>query len=253
MTELVSMHDSTQREENMARILSAEQMKNIAKKRPKTLVVEVAEKIREMIFKREFALGEMLSEEQIAASMKISRTPVREAFSLLQLQGLITILPQRGSFVFTMGADDLGELIQYRLILEQQALTLAINVDRPNATARLNEVLEQLTQAKRQEDPLTYAEADTLFHEVFFEYCGNHYLRQAYEIVSGKIAALRTHLAEPLQIQNNPSYEEHMQMTKAFSRGELTQALEILRRHILVMEDNYKQALATLEERRQQG
>lgn len=232
----------------MARILSAEQMKNIAKKRPKSLVIDVAEKIRSMIFKREFRLGEMLSEEQIAASMNISRTPVREAFSLLQLEGLIVILPQRGSFVFTIGPEDLGELIQYRLILEQQALTLAINFDLFTARDRLNEILKLLAAAKRQEDPLAYAEADTMFHDVFFDYCGNHYLKQAYAIAAGKIAALRTHLSEPLEIHNNPSYEEHIQITEAFSKGDLSRALSILTRHIVVMEENYKKALVAIEE-----
>ncbi len=232
----------------MARILSAEQMKTIARKRPKSLVVDVAETIRSMIFRREFKLGEMLSEEQIAASMNISRTPVREAFSMLQLEGLIVILPQRGSFVFTIGSDDLGELIQYRLILEQQAMTLAINYDLVNARNSLSDILKLLAEAKSLNDPLAYAEADTRFHEVFFDYCGNHYLKQAYAMASGKIAALRAHLSEPLEIHKKPSYEEHNQIAEAFGKGDLSRALDILTRHIVVMEDNYKKALVALEQ-----
>ena len=232
----------------MARILSAEQMKNIAKKRPKSLVVDVAETIRKMIFRREFKLGEMLSEEQIAASMNISRTPVREAFSMLQLEGLIVILPQRGSFVFTIGPEDLEELIQYRLILEQQALTLAINYDLVNARNTLNDILKLLAKAKTENDPLAYAAADSKFHDVFFAYCGNHYLKQAYAMASGKISALRAHLSEPLEIHNKPSYEEHIQITEAFSKGDLSRALDILNRHIVVMEENYKKALVALEQ-----
>ncbi len=232
----------------MGTTLSARRMKNIAINRPKPLSAIVAERIKQMIFRREFELGEMLSEEQIASSMNVSRTPVREAFYLLQLQGLITILPQRGSFVFNLDSEDLEALVQYRLILETQAAPLAIVHDPVNAAAKLYKAISLLTTARDTDDVIAYAEADTMFHNVFFDFCGNHYLKEAHEMASGRLAALRAHLSKPLQVHRGSTFFDHIEIADLFSKGKLNEALEILSQHISAMSINYKKALVALEE-----
>ena len=60
---------------------------------------QVADILRKRIISGDLANGEKLSERQISAELNISTTPVKEAFRLLQAEGLIYTLPRKGSFV----------------------------------------------------------------------------------------------------------------------------------------------------------
>lgn len=221
-------------------------MKAISISRPKSLAAIVAERLREAIMSAELSLGEMLSEEKIAASMNVSRTPVREALTMLQLQGLITIVPQRGSFVFKPDSEDLGALVQYRLMLEREAAQLAMKNNPVRAAAALGRIVAQMKNASETDDLQIYAQADNQFHNVFFEFCENHYLSQAYEIAGGRIAALRAHLSFPLEMHRGRTLIEHIEIAEAFERGDLKTALAVLEVHITNMEENYGKALAAL-------
>ena len=76
-------------------------MRPLEQNRRPSLASIAAEKIREAIVTGEAGLGETLSEDRLAVSLGVSRTPVREALTALQLQGLINILPQREASSFT--------------------------------------------------------------------------------------------------------------------------------------------------------
>ncbi|HYI73318.1 MAG TPA: winged helix-turn-helix domain-containing protein, partial [Skermanella sp.] len=69
-------------------------------RKPPSMALQVADRIRNAIILAEFDLGEALSEDSLAAAMGISRTPVREALRLLQTEGLVTVVPKSGTFVF---------------------------------------------------------------------------------------------------------------------------------------------------------
>ena len=59
---------------------------------------------------------------QSAAALNVSRTPVRDALTALQLQGLIDVRPQSGSFVFMLSEEDVAELAEFRRVMELTAL-----------------------------------------------------------------------------------------------------------------------------------
>ena len=215
--------------------------------RPKSLAVLVAERLREAIFRAELALGEALSEEKIATAMNVSRTPVREALTLLQLQGLITIIPQSGSFVFKPDVQDMAELVQYRLMLETQADPMALAHDPAGARAALERAIRSMVKARQKGDALQYADADRMFHNVFFDYCGNHYVREAYEICSGRVTALRAHLSGALEMHRDRTFAEHQRIAEAFADGDRDALVEALGGHIGAMTDNYTRALGALK------
>lgn len=206
----------------------------------------VADRLKDAICKTEIGLGEILSEEKIASAMNVSRTPVREAFTLLQAQGLINIYPQRGTVVFKPDAEDIRALVQYRLMIETQAARMTLAHDPAHAQAKLTKAVTMMDLAREGGDALLYAEADNLFHSTFIDHCGNHYVREGYEICAGRIAALRAHLSRPLEMCRNQSYNEHTEMLDAFSKGDGDKVIAILREHVANMEGNYIKALAFL-------
>ncbi|MEP3438006.1 MAG: GntR family transcriptional regulator [Hoeflea sp.] len=211
--------------------------------RPKSLAVIVADRLRAAICRAEIGLGEVLSEETIASAMNVSRTPVREAFTLLQAQGLINIYPQRGTVVFRPDAEDIRALVQYRLMIETQAAKITMAHDPVHAQAKLSKAVAMMTKARESEDALLYAVADDLFHRAFIEHCGNHYVREGYETCASRIAALRAHLSSPLEMYRNQTFNEHVEMLEAFIAADEETLVAILREHISNMEGNYIRAL----------
>ncbi|MGA1289343.1 MAG: GntR family transcriptional regulator, partial [Rubrivivax sp.] len=85
-----------------------------------TLAVQLADRLREAIMRGDFTLGEALSELKLASAFGVSRTPVREALTTLQREGLIDIRPQSGSFVFLPSEEDVAELAEFRSMVEVQ-------------------------------------------------------------------------------------------------------------------------------------
>ena len=73
-----------------------------------SLTDEIADIVRERILKGEYEIGEKIKENQIATELRVSRTPIREAFKLLENEGLIDYIPNRGCFAkgFTKGHGD---------------------------------------------------------------------------------------------------------------------------------------------------
>lgn len=218
-------------------------MKSSPIDRPQPLAAIVADRLRASILNCDVALGEALSEEKIATAMGVSRTPVREALTLLQMQGLIVILPRRGSFVFKPSQQDLRSLVEYRLNLE--LLTARWAVERaPVALHRaLSTCLKSMEKARASDNSRAYAEADTGFHNAFFDYCGNALFVEAFQIVAGRLAALRAHLSDQLGLHRQKTFEEHQKMVDAAGRRDIDGLCALLRSHIEAMEPNYADAL----------
>ena len=70
---------------------------------------------------------ERITEGSVAARLGLSRTPVREAFGVLAAEGLIVVVPQRGSFVSQLSIEDILEIYQVRTPLECMAARIAAN------------------------------------------------------------------------------------------------------------------------------
>ena len=98
-------------------------------RRTQSLAHLVTEQIRDLIITDKLALGEQLSEGDLAAELRVSRTPVREAFQRLEMEGLVEIQPQRGAFVFQFDVTELREICELREILEVGAFRMAVARD----------------------------------------------------------------------------------------------------------------------------
>ena len=77
---------------------------------PRALYEEVAEQLRQRIFRRELEPGSWIDELKIAEEYGISRTPLREALKVLAAEGLVTMKPRRGSYVTEVSETDLKDV-----------------------------------------------------------------------------------------------------------------------------------------------
>ena len=199
--------------------------------RPRSITGEVAGRIREAIISGDLALDEDLSERQLAEKLGVSKTPVREALAQLRLEGLVRASPPRGVSVFTLSAEEIREMCEMRQALEVAAMRLAMERNPESLIAALGEVIDRMTAALANGDVKAYLAADTLFHLRFLENCGNSHLLETYKMHVGKIAALRTHLAQKPQ-HTDMSYREHRLMLEKLAAGDVAGSLAILDQHI---------------------
>jgi DNA-binding GntR family transcriptional regulator len=218
-------------------------MKSFRLEEPKSLSQRVMLRLRQAIIDGEFKLGAAISEEMVAQSFGVSRTPVREAMGQLQAQGLVVVRPQVGSFVFTPSAEDIAALCTFRIVVEPKAAELAYGHDRSGTLAAMQAAIRAMEQAAAANDNVAYGRADTALHEALFAHCGNRYLVESYQLVSGRVAALRTNLSAPIDVQTPASFEEHRLLVRLFERGDFAQFGKLMTSHITNSGLTYARAL----------
>lgn len=213
---------------------------------PKSLADIVAERLSRAIIDGELELGQPVSEEGLASSFDVSRTPVRDALAQLHRTGLIVVRAKRGSFVFKPSAADAVELCEYRIFLETQAVKLS-HARAKSATIRALRAALQTMEKVRDDDPVAYGNADSQFHQTFLDHCGNAYLHDAYGLAAGKIAALRTHLTARAAPRREVSFAEHKTMTELFETGAIDPFIALLTEHIDRTRLVYAEAFSALD------
>jgi DNA-binding GntR family transcriptional regulator len=199
--------------------------------RAKSLTEQAADEIRQRIVFGDIALGASLSENTLAAELGVSKTPVREALLQLKNEGLVSIEPQRGSFVFDLSASEITQLGELRETLEVSALRLAMKHDRDGLGEDLGEILGKMKKALAKNDAASYRKLDAEFHRAMFERSANKYLLAAYLGIAFRVQALRTRLsANPML--NRSSFKDHEKLHKLVEAGRTADAVALLSSHV---------------------
>lgn len=197
----------------------------------------VFHKLREDILSGKYMEHEELKEVAIGEEMGVSRTPVREAFRQLELEGLIQIIPNKGAYVTGITEKDVKDIYMIRSLLEGLCARWATE----NIT---NEQLEELEEnvylakfhaGKGHLEQL--AELDNRFHHILYEACNSkmleHQLRDFHEYV------LRVRKKTLSSASRGPkSNEEHEQILEAIKSGNATLAEKLANEHMINAYEN---------------
>ena len=173
-----------------------------------------------------FAGGTLLSENELATRLGISRTPVRQAFVQLEAEELLELYPKRGALVVPISASEADDVLEARLLIEQYCAR--------RATAAGPAVVERLRAAiAEQEGEVSgFAWADRQFHSVIVESAGNRILDRQYDALRDRhqrIAAA-TVASDPTRIARFVA--EHRAILAAIERGDGDAASELMGEHL---------------------
>ena len=170
--------------------------------------------------------GSLLNEAQLAGELELSRTPIREAISKLEMEEFVKILPKKGIYVTDITFSDVIQVFQTRIEIEPVALRLA--------GPRLPKD-ELLVFCKKFQEPVTDIHnsfrLDTAMHLFIIEHCGNKYIidmmRRVFEentriIISSKQNQLQIHDAK----------EEHLDILNLLLNDRYQEAEAAMRTHI---------------------
>lgn len=209
--------------------------------RPKSLTEMAEDSIRQLIVSGRFALGEQLSEASLALQLGISKTPVREALLGLRAAGLIDIQPQRGTFVFSLTAEQVDEICRFRELVEVAALAWAMRLRHAELVTGLDENLRLMAEAKNAQNWRAIPLLDQEFHHVIVKHCENAYLQQAYGLIATKIRALRSRLPEENERVGH-CQENHAAIVRLIRDSNVPAAQDALAVHIRDTRNSYIEA-----------
>ena len=189
------------------------------------------DKLLRAIVEGRLDLGEPLSENDLARALKLSKAPVRESLGELRLRGLVEVVPQSGSYVFSPTPDQIEELCDYRTLLETAALRLSMELDPKCLVADLKRVLLAMKSAGRRDDLNETKRLDSEFHLAILHHSRNRYLIQSYEQIGLTVAALRYRFINT-SASRHKAHEEHAGLVQMLEAGEVARAIRLLERHI---------------------
>jgi DNA-binding GntR family transcriptional regulator len=202
-----------------------------------SMTTEAFERIRDAIVTGGLEFGEPLSETQIANALGMSKAPVRAAFIELRDKGLVSVVPQSGTYVFSPTADDVRTMSHFRALLEDEALREAHRRQPDIVQKRLRDAIEAMRKAIAIEDWDSYRRHDSAFHLAFLEASGNRYIEKAYLLTSTALEALRVRLQRGEGGFRVRSFKEHIAIADFLKAGELAKAAKLLREHILIINE----------------
>jgi len=183
--------------------------------------------LRRWIIDGDLEPGERLNDAEMAQYFSVSRTPVREAFQMLGEQGLLEVIPSRGTFVSPIDQENMERI--YELMGDLQCLALdycgGLTEENLQQLERLNESL--LLCAKTGDVPCTI-QADNDFHRYLNELSGNPYLVSFFEQLELQARRSENRFFRA-NIQFYDSYQDHQRILAALRSGEIEAAKRILK------------------------
>lgn len=143
---------------------------------PRALYEEVAELLRQRIFRRELEPGSWIDELKIAEDYGISRTPLREALKVLAAEGLVTMKVRRGAYVTEVDEKDMGDIYHLLGLLESDAAGAVAARATAEELQELQAIHDELEGATAQRE--RFFEVNERFHMRLLEVADNRWRKQ---------------------------------------------------------------------------
>ena len=197
----------------------------------------VFHKLREDILSGRYDEHEELKEMAIGEEMGVSRTPVREAFRQLELEGLIQIIPNKGAYVTGITEKDVKDIYMIRSLLEGLCARWATE---HITQAQMDEMEENVYLAEfhaRKGHLEQLAELDNRFHDILYEACNSkileHQLKDFHQYV------LRVRKKTLANVNRGPkSNEEHRKIMEAIRDKDGDLAEQLAHQHMINAYEN---------------
>lgn len=197
----------------------------------------VFNKIREDILNGRYKVKEELREVAIGEEMGVSRTPVREAFRQLELEGLIQIVPNKGAYVTGITAKDVRDIYVMRSLLEGLCARWATeNISKEQMEEMEENIfLSEFHASKGHTEQM--AELDNRFHEIMYEACRSKMLEHALRDYHQYVQRVRKKTLST-QTRSTASNAEHRKIMEAIKAENADMAEQLANKHMINAYEN---------------
>lgn len=186
--------------------------------------------IKHNIISLELAPGSMISENELASELGVSRTPVREALIELGKLQIVQVYPQKGSFVSLIDSELVEEARFLRLVLENAIVELACDIATEEDILVLEENLRLQEFYLQHQVAGKQLELDNEFHQLLFDICKKNF---TYDLLGG----IMTHFDRVRSLSLSPTKYttiilEHQAVVNAIKNKDKKLAKEIITKHL---------------------
>lgn len=191
----------------------------------------IARVLRSEIFTGELPAGATLPERLIAERLQVSRTPVREALIILQGEGLVELVPNRGASVRTITTDDVAEIYTLRGLLESHAARLAAEHATIEQLDDMEDAQTRLRRMHARGSAADQAMADLAFHTAVSNAAGSRFLATLVGQVLAFTVSFRANYRRPAE-RSNSALVEHDAIFAAIRDKDGELAERLMRDHV---------------------
>jgi DNA-binding GntR family transcriptional regulator len=197
----------------------------------RTVAEAAAEILRMRILAGELGEGEQLRQEVLASELGVSRIPLREAFRLLEGEGLITIAPHRGAVVAVRSPEEIGELFDLRALLEPDLIRHAVPKMTEKDLREAETTLAGYKKAFAKRDVETWGRLNTQFHLALYRPAGRP---RSLSLVRSLLDQTDSYTRMQLLLTGGQSraQREHGELLSACRAGKLDRAARLLEDHV---------------------
>ncbi|WP_292291478.1 GntR family transcriptional regulator [Marivita sp.] len=192
----------------------------------------IAHLIREEIFDGRVTAGARLKVSEIAKRYGTSTNPAREALQMLEGEGLVTIMPNRGASVRKINEDMLQNVFDLKIVLWAYIVKSFVQSATPDEIAELRRRQEVCETAVQNGDYPAYHKANLAFHDFIVDH---HFNSEAVAIIRKHDRWLQAlSRSDPLNLaQMRRSIAEHWRIVEAVENGEPEEAASAIEEHLL--------------------
>jgi DNA-binding GntR family transcriptional regulator len=215
---------------------------------PRVLREQVRDALRDAILSASLPPGTRVGEEETAAVLGVSRTPVREAIRELVQEGLLAFVAHRGAVVVSVSDDEINAAYRVKAVLEEEAMSRATTRLTPGDLAELRSYVDEMAEQGARGEFVAANTAEWKFHAKIADVAQLGLLRRTWTSVDdmGRLTTLQlvaTHGSFPRYLSDLA--ERHERLLDVLEAGNPRRAADIGREHL---EEGHRLFLADLED-----
>lgn len=186
--------------------------------------------IKEKIIRCDYAPGAMLNEESLREELHVSRTPIRDALSRLEQEGLISILPKKGIEVSGLSINDINLIFEVRLLYEPYALLKYGSKIKDEVVYKYYDTFSSPAHTFSEEE---YYALDVAFHVNIVETIQNPYLLKTYDWIHNQNLRFRVLTGQFVDLRLERTNQEHLKIVTACLKHNWELAAKEMEAHLL--------------------
>ncbi|QBD85779.1 GntR family transcriptional regulator [Clostridium tetani] len=198
----------------------------------------ILEELRAAIFDKKLEAGDRLIENNIAKSMGVSRTPVREALRQLEIEGLAINIARKGTLVKGISKEDIIEIYDIREVLEGLAVRGAcLNISRKEIL-RLKEIIEIMSKCINKNDTDKYIKSHNEYNRIILNASKNKRLISKLEYIYEYLKSMRK-VTLSNETRREKALLEHKNIVEAIEEGDEVLAERLAREHVVNAKNSF--------------
>ena len=202
----------------------------------------VFQTLRSAILKGELKPGERLMELQLADTLGVSRTPIREAIRMLEQEGLAITIPRKGAEVAKMTIKDMEDVLQIRGVLEELAARVSCSKITDQELRELRIAMIEFDEQTKEDNVVELAKADVVFHDIIYKAADNPKLLLLLNNLREQMYRYRTEYLKEKD-RHEQLIREHHEIVKALEERNEERVAKIVKQHLRNQERAVKEII----------